>query len=398
MRSLYYFLFIFILLFCIQCNKDSSPNINYLKPIIEEISLHYKWNIESLTPYRIEVKVIDPQGISDKNNVLLTVNKIGYDQGQFIDTLYDDASFYHPQDGDIVAGDGVYSNRFLSTDIAMEDSVGEYIFSFIVQDEGGNFSENIDTTIIFNNNWLPAIISVTYPVTFLSGFREEIIWMVVRDNDGMEDIEESYFEVKTTNLLTTVFKGILYNDGLENHGDQVEGDSIFTVKLDSTFGAGKGGQYKLLFYVEDSYQENYVFIPDENIIIENREGRLISVTMPSSMGIPSNQGTYNRELLTVSVNDPQGLGDVDSVYFYSLKPDSTYANNGLPFMLVDNGLSFNINTPLVEVGDLARGDGIYSFSILVYNNTNPGIYTFTFYMGDKANNRTEGIVRNILIE
>jgi hypothetical protein len=114
---------------------------------------------------------------------------------------------------------------------------------------------------------------------------------------------------------------------------------------------------------------------------------------------PPNPGDYNRELMTVEVSDPQGLADIDSVYFYSLKPDSSWANMGKPFLLVDDGVPFNASTRDPETGDLVAGDGIYSFSIIVYNNpqTNLGVYTFYIYIRDKAGNLTGPETRQVAI-
>jgi hypothetical protein len=114
---------------------------------------------------------------------------------------------------------------------------------------------------------------------------------------------------------------------------------------------------------------------------------------------PFTLGDYNRELMTVEVSDPQGLADIDSVYFYSLKPDSSWANYGKPFLLVDDGIPFNENIRDPETGDLVANDGTYSFSIIVYNNpqTNLGTYTFYIYIRDKAGNLTGPEIRQITI-
>jgi hypothetical protein len=101
--------------------------------------------------------------------------------------------------------------------------------------------------------------------------------------------------------------------------------------------------------------------------------------------------------MTAEVLDPDGLADIDSVYFYSLKPDSTYANDGLPILLVDNGLPFNISNAGLEAGDLVAGDGTYSFSILTYHDTVTGLYTFSFFIRDKAGNLTGPVSKTINI-
>ena len=64
----------------------------------------------------------------------------------------------------------------------------------------------------------------------------------------------------------------------------------------------------------------------------------------------------------------------------------TYANNGLPILLLDNGLPFNQNNPGVEVGDVQAGDGIYSFTLILDPSAQIGTYRFSFYVRDRAGN------------
>ncbi len=128
----------------------------------------------------------------------------------------------------------------------------------------------------------------------------------------------------------------------------------------------------------------------------NDAGEITQTEVPDSMEIPTESGSYNRELVKVWVSDPQGLDDVKSVYFYSRKPDGTLANNGDSLLLVDNGKGFNYNNPWDEAGDEQAGDGIYSLSILMFIDTQPGKYVFTFYMEDKGGNQSEGVKDSVI--
>ncbi len=123
-------------------------------------------------------------------------------------------------------------------------------------------------------------------------------------------------------------------------------------------------------------------------------GQIVKTEVPDSIAIPP-AGYFNRALVKAWVEDPDGLSDVDSVYFFSQKPNGEYANGGKPFPLVDNGMPFNIQNPWEEAGDEKAGDGIYSLSILVPNDAQTGRYLFTFYMRDKAGNLSEAKVDSI---
>ena len=87
----------------------------------------------------------------------------------------------------------------------------------------------------------------------------------------------------------------------------------------------------------------------------------------------------------MNANDPQGLADIDSVYFLLEKPDGTFGGNGFKFDLQDNGNSF--------YGDLVEGDGIYSKIVSISASNDAGLYIFHFYLRDHADNLT-GVVKD----
>lgn len=126
----------------------------------------------------------------------------------------------------------------------------------------------------------------------------------------------------------------------------------------------------------------------------NSPGKILWVEVPDSIQIPS-EGSFHKALVKAAVEDPDGLNDVDSVYFYSRKPDGTLANGGHPFPMVDNGKPFNINNPWVEAGDEKAGDGVYSLTILMDAKAQVGRFYFTFYMRDKAGHLSESVIDSV---
>ncbi len=127
---------------------------------------------------------------------------------------------------------------------------------------------------------------------------------------------------------------------------------------------------------------------------KNVPGKILWVSVPDSIQIPP-AGYFNKALVTAAVSDSNGLDDVDSVYFYSRKPDGTLANDGKPLVMVDNGKPFKITNPWEEAGDEQAGDGIYSLTILIDNSAQTGTYYFTFYMRDKGGNLSESLTDSI---
>jgi hypothetical protein len=376
-----------VMMLNLNCNEESeNPVTTGETPQISKISIPDKWNTLTAVKYKIEVTVTDPQGFADLAGAYFTVESISTGEVFFTDSLYDDGSYYFPS-GDVLAGDGIFSNRYETRSIASPLSEEGYMFSFLAVDKHNHESAIEQQTVFFGPDSRPQIQSVTAPDSLTTTINDIIMNITVSDSDGVDDIMTAFFESQKSDAGFTKFEQYLYNDGdFINNGDITAGDSVFSARLNPDFVSGKQGNYRLLFYVQDTYGELNDIAAEHLLYIGNLPGKFLQITAPDTLQIPSGLGSYNRGLLTASVSDPEGLSDIDSVYFFSLKPDSTYANNGLPFLMVDNGQPFNILNPLVESGDSIAGDGIYSLSLLVYDDANPGLYTFTFYMRDKAGN------------
>lgn len=378
------------------CNVDEeNPVTTGSTPTIEKINMQDKWNTLSSNKYKIEVHVNDPQGLSNISRVIMTVRNSSLDI-VFEDSLYDDGSFYNKESGDVFAGDGVYSNRYRPLDITGSSDEEEYTFQFIVIDEQNNEGQVLDEPVVMGPNSRPQILAISVPDTLPTDYSDAIFSITVADSNGIDDILMACFESENLQENYTKFEENLYNDGdLENHGDAVAGDSIYSIRVSPGFVSGKQGLYDLYFYVQDSYNERNVDTAKSTIRIINWPPVFGDITLPQSINVPVSG--FNQALMTAVVSDPEGLTDIDSVYFYSVKPDSSLANSGFPFILVDNGLSFNINNPLIEAGDLTAGDGVYSFTLIVDSNTTPGTYRFRFFIRDKAGNLAGPEVRTLNI-
>ena len=369
-----------------------SPN-----PVIDTIVLPEKWNTRVELLYKVEVKVLDAQGFANIDTVRMDIIDPNTAALIFTDNLHDDGAFFFPLDGDVLAGDGVYSNKYFAAQIVPAQSTAEYTIQFSAIDKQGNNSIVKDYPVLFSPNYPPVIGTITAPDTFAVPRLRPIIRMTVSDNDGISDISQAYFESQAAQGQAKIYESNLFNDGnYELHGDDLAGDSVFSARLDSSFMVDKKGSYLLWFHVLDSFLEKNEVVPAHELFVANTPPRIDEVILPEVMERPAISGTYKLGFLTAQVVDDQGLADIDSVYFYSRKPDSSMANNGEYFVLVDNGKPF-VQNQLLEQGDRQAGDGIYSYSLLVYNNAELGTYTFTFYARDKAGNLSAAQIRTIEI-
>lgn len=395
LKFLYPLVLIAVFLISGCTEEKANPVDTGVHPSILKVDIPDKWNTLTDEYYKVEVMVDDPQGPGNIAGVyIMIVDQISGSE-VFSDSLRDDGAFYYPEDGDVLAGDGVLSNRYRTIDIISGQEETEYLLYIVAVDEQNHESLQLEFPVTMGPNHRPQIKQISTPDTLSADISDVIFTISVSDSDGIDDIQSAYFE---SSKVYTKFEQQLYNDGdFVNHGDLVAGDSIFSARIFPDFITGKEGEYRLIFHVTDTYNESNPGDAVKNVYIGNLPGSFLDIFVPATMNIPSTQGTYNRELMTAEVFDPEGLADIDSVYFFSRKPDSTMANNGLPFLMMDNGLPFNINNSLVEAGDLSASDGIYSFSLVIFSDFNPGEYTFTFYMRDKAGNLTGPVERKINI-
>lgn len=382
-----------IFLLLLGCSEEDSPVTIGTVPIIESINAADKWNPRLARKYKIEVSVNDPQGPDNIRTVIMDVKRDTSGLVIFTDSLYDDGAYYHSEDGDVIAGDGVYSNRFLPTQISSPVQSGLYFFQFIALDRDGNQSPDIEYAISFGDNRAPEIINITGPDSFSVNLLPGIIQVTVNDSDGVDDIDQVYFESQKAGSDLIRFEGNLYNDGDPAHGDMIAGDDIYSTVLDTAFVVGKKGEYDLLFHVVDTFNEKNQVVPRHYIRLHNKPPEISDIQIPDSIAIP-NEGEFIHEALKAIVEDAEGLTDIDSVYFYSFRND-TALFNGKPVLLKDNGEPFNYSNYIDEVsspggvssvGDEFAGDGAYTFPLVIESYFKPGTYIFRFYTKDKAGN------------
>ncbi|GAF71898.1 unnamed protein product, partial [marine sediment metagenome] len=156
----------------------------------------------------------------------------------------------------------------------------------------------------------------------------------VEDPQGLGDVDSVWFQVYSSTSPVPYLNGELLDNGTE--GDAVEEDSVFSACL-------------------------------------NLEGKLKDPPVLFGIEAPStiSRASADNFLVSVRVMDPQGLGDIKSVYFNTTKPDGSPAS-GNPFEMFDDGTS----------GDIQPGDGIYSLTVSITPQNATGIYRFDFFAED----------------
>ena len=338
--------------------------------------------------YPISAK-INSESPLDVDYITLNIFKQGSSTPTMTLLLYDDGGAEHVDDQDIVAFDGIFANvlNWEPTGNSRES----YDFSFEVQANNQNIT--LVEPVISLDNVPPQILSVDLSETLASGFETELIKAEISDSNGIDDIAKVLF--KGIQNERTVFEGELFKDSASPPNN--ENAVVFAKIIDSTFAAGKKGDYQIIFEAVD--KSNFTSPPiNKNMTIENNPPTIGNVSGPAEFERP-NSGT-DRFLLSVDINDEQSLLDVWNVQLEWKKADGSYSSNS-PFRMYDNGLPFNEDFSGWDDGyrgDVTANDGTFSI-VGIFDPGQPlGNYTLTMYAFDLVQNKSAEIVHIIKLK
>ena len=245
----------------------------------------------------------------------------------------------------------------------------------------------------------------------LTGF---IMWSCSENNDPIEldkildtqftfnqDLGELYFSMiidpdqrNTNSIVAKVLwygasnkntpDSLLLNDnGLD--GDIIIDDKMYSLKVknDSTglisnvIGNDSGKVF--IDYILTNLDE--IISQSDSFEVGNLMPRILSIVFPDSMLQPSQPNYYAIDSIFVNVFDPNGLDDIRSCYLFFQKPDGTYANNGEPIYLFDDGNKSDEN---ISLWDEIANDAIFSRLVTIGNENPIGKYYATFFLNDKG--------------
>jgi len=228
----------------------------------------------------------------------------------------------------------------------------------------------------------PSIKIHSVPDVFKWQSEEQVLMMVkVEDPQGVETLDKVSIEIKQGSNLKDA--GLMWDDGL--NGDIIAENGTFTYSIIPK---------NLLFSLDPVYftflaeDMNGNFSPeikdtiDVKEFIKNDPPQIIEITGPISIS-RSQQGNH---LLTAKIDDPQGLNDIQKVFFNSFRPDGT-ASSGNPFFMYDTGAN----------GDVEENDGIYSFVFTISPSNALGNYRFEIQAQDKSGAKTDVVVHTITV-
>lgn len=192
---------------------------------------------------------------------------------------------------------------------------------------------------ILENLSAPSVVYLLSPTTYP-------VSVNATDPQGWTDIQAVYLEIRRAGESDPVFSDVLQDNGTD--GDLIPKDGSFFRLIDAAFANGQEGAYQISVYAVDQSEAMSGILTSDMAVqntIMNEPPQVFNPVVPDTL----DQVTLDDVFLSVEVEDPQGLTDIDSVVFQIFPPWNPV--HSYESLFRDNGLS----------GDLVEDDGIFSF-------------------------------------
>jgi len=363
-------LLLLIIVGCSGCGDDPVTNDN---PEVYDLVAPDFIPIGFEDTIILSLSVRDPQGLDDIDIVYFEIERPDGSAEPDTFYMYDDG-----EDGDITNGDGIYSYSIDSSNTPQE--AGDYIYHFSAEDEGNLKSNTIDHTITIDESPNPYLYDLVSPEYIQIGFPDTLGFHIsVSDPQGAADIDLVYFIIENPDSTSNPDTAFMDDDG--QGVDLIAGDGIYSYGLTGPIAFDQTGDHIFQFMAidQDGHESNNI---DAAIPIDDRPNPYIyNLIAPDSLV----KGSLAPAYLFLKAWDPQGSDDIDSVYFWVMRPDGS--SNNTRIIMFDDG-------DIVDHGDSVAEDGIYSRGIQAPGHQDQtGNYTFYFSAKDTDGNQANELVK-----
>jgi len=228
----------------------------------------------------------------------------------------------------------------------------------------------------------PMLSEMTAPDTlYLRSDRSYFISVKVSDPQGIQDVSSVRYYIFSENGGNPLSEGMLRDDG--NNGDIIPHDGLFIDSLSVDFAGGQAGVYRLSMVAEDRAANTSDSLHADMDVVDdemNLPPSLSNPVIPDSL----DEFTAADVFISIQADDPQGLNDIDSVFFQMYPP--YHPEPSFHARLFDDG----------STGDIAAGDGVFSVRMDMSDIlTQGGDYTMRFQAMDGGSLESDPVVRRI---
>ena len=191
----------------------------------------------------------------------------------------------------------------------------------------------------------------------------------------------------------------LFDDGTQ--GDILSKDQMFSRKFNNDGGLKNAipttAKDSIFFSILGLYSGKKQTVASI-FVLGNIRPKLGSIFVPDTVTRPTANPDPNitntvKFSVTASVSDPNGLEDIQRVFFrtYHVGLDSMM-NGGNPILLYDDGSRDEGS------GDLQKGDGTYTVTISMTENATTGTYYWTFEAQDFSNAYSDSVKKVLVVQ
>ncbi len=312
-------------------------------------------NSRSSQPFLFTAKVTHPEGSAGIAEVFMQI-KDSLGISRFYCEMLDDGNALNQNSGDVIAFDHIYSREIFGSQIGVPSD--KYWLEITAVSQSNEIKVSPLQPLEVLSNTPPEILTFSFPDSIKAGMPPTTVSVTVNDSDGINDVRWVLLQGFAAGYSTPSFQDTIWNPG--------NNSSLFQMVIDSSYAVRRKGVFEMKFVAEDRSRERSAPL-SQNVYFENTPPLLWDSRVPDTLILPPTGSDPIDTLITIRVKDRQSLMDIDAVYYFSLKPDGTLANNGNPFFMWDNGLPF-LGDPnqLQYAGDKIAGDGIFSFTVLLF--------------------------------
>ena len=200
-----------------------------------------------------------------------------------------------------------------------------------------------------------------------------------------ETVETIWFDITTINGLEKISSSNIMSG---NNNNTFSGKA----KLDANLLSGK---YEIAYYIQDNVSSS-----GENVKkVGTKQFQYLSEVLNfppsiSNLDIPIEIDKNVRFSFNINVSDPNGLSDIQSVYYEVKDPNGTKISNSQgisKFPLFDDG---NTN----ENSDITENDGIFSVYLIFPVGSQSGNWVFNFNAVDKSDSISNTLTHTLKVK